>query len=267
MTDYYQRIDYLNATTAKRLLVSPAQAFHELHNPKPPSPAMVLGTRVHLRVLEPARYAAELAVWDGPPRNTKEGKDAWAKWQEAHPGCAALSVEDHDRIEGMAASLRKELAYRLAVADCEWEHYWQRGGAKLKAKLDWLGSQAGDVKTFGGEWSESGIQRAAYDGGWFVSGSHYMDAAKDAGRPVREFLFAVVQSSAPFECAILPADDDFLAYGRERMDQAIEIWKACQASGVWPTAQAAGAIGNKLRLPRWAGRDVVAPDALAAWGI
>lgn len=149
--DYYARKDHLNATTAKRLLVSPALARWELDNPKPPTPAMVLGTRVHLRVLEPERYAAEIAVWDGPARNTKEGKEAWARWQAEHPGAEAISIEDHDRIEGMAASLRRLIGHKLAVADKEWEAYWQRDGVNLRAKLDWIHADAGDCKTHGGE--------------------------------------------------------------------------------------------------------------------
>ena len=266
MSDYFQRIG-LSASTAKKLLVSPLQARWALDNPTKPSPAMQKGTRVHLAVLEPDVFASRciagpdlsgVVTKDGKPASnpavTTEGKAILAAFAAANPGADVLTDSERAEVLAMRDSLlASEVGHLFPVGDNEHEVYWSRDGVDHKAKLDCLAPGCVvDVKTYGGEWTGEALTRNAFASGWHVQAAHYLEAARIAAHNgVSDFFFAIVQSVAPYEVAVLRCTPEFLARGVVEMDRARALWRDCVASGVWPRAQAAGSIGMDLGLPGW----------------
>lgn len=283
-TDYRARVA-LSQSTAKLLLQSPAAARFRLDNPTDPTPAMVLGTRVHMAVLEPERFAAtcipgpdlsSVRTKDGAPAKnpaaTTEGKALIAAYLAAHPGCDVLTDDEMRQVCAMRDALLCKVGSMVKSATCEQECFWRRDDADCKGKLDALGDDwCLDLKTYSGEWTADAMQRTALAHGWHMQAAWYTEAAAAAhGIDVQTFMFAVVSSREPYEVALLKCDDDFVAHGVEAMNRALAIWKQCMASGNWPDAQAQGLIGDTLTLPGWVarGRDVSELDAeLARMGM
>ena len=58
----YAAVPALNGSSLLHLRRSPMKYKHELDNPTPPSPAMILGTATHRLILEPDRVG-DFAVW------------------------------------------------------------------------------------------------------------------------------------------------------------------------------------------------------------
>src|SRR5690606_13676340 len=95
----YRVIDAVNWSTLKVMAKSPRHYRHALAHPRPPSPAMLLGTAAHLATLEADRWDDEVRIFDGASRRRK----AWEVFQAANPGRLLLNPAEADKAQAMAA--------------------------------------------------------------------------------------------------------------------------------------------------------------------
>ncbi|MBM4346038.1 MAG: PD-(D/E)XK nuclease-like domain-containing protein [Deltaproteobacteria bacterium] len=280
MGDYFT-IDALSQSGAKTLLRSPAQYRYDRDNPRPPTPAMQLGTLLHALVLEPTKVVAQFSTGpdlssvktkDGKPAAnpaaTAEGKALVAEWTAANPGVTVVSADDWAKAQAMAqalltAPLPGELCPGATLADLmpsarvELEILWGDADCPLKAKLDAAvelpdGHVAVvDVKTTSGDLTTADLSRTVATFGYHRQAAHYLAALASQGVVDADFWFAFVQTSAPHEVAFVRLDGEALSAGAVEMQAAAEIYRTCRAADVWPSAQAAGMLPSTIGLPRW----------------
>jgi hypothetical protein len=109
MADYHAHPNY-SKTDLVRARRSPGYVRVMRDNPPDPSPAMILGTAVHLLVLEPDRAKEELVV---AKAKTRRGK-AWDEEAKEHEGKLILLEKEAEPAYEMEASVRShELAVQL----------------------------------------------------------------------------------------------------------------------------------------------------------
>jgi hypothetical protein len=107
--------------------------------------AMRFGTLVHLRILEPHKYA-ERVVRIPPDVLSKSGSragSAWKEWQSQQQASGNVIVTDaeHDRIQGIAESIERTPIARYVIESIEYAEQplrWtcERTGVQCKGMID-----------------------------------------------------------------------------------------------------------------------------------
>lgn len=248
----------LSSTTARLLTPpsTPALARHALDNPQPKD-AYDLGSVAHALILGKGARIVEVVADD---------------WRSK----AAKDVRDEARAEGKVPLLSKDLARARAMADAVRAHResaailtdgapertlaWvdRDTGQWCRAMLDWWPDPArawrlviGDVKTSTAA-TAAAFSKSVAEYGYHQQAAHYIDgyaAVHDVDPAEVAFVFVVVQKDAPHIVNACQLTDDDLAAGRAKNRAALDVWRQCRESGVWPAHN----DGIQLvSLPRWA---------------
>lgn len=179
--DYYS-LPGLSASGLKDLAISPLRYWHKWVNPQreqqPPTDAMILGTALHCKVLEPAEFGNRFCGAFDPPedclRTIADLRDFLkcagykasasskaelveqvlgidedapvydalkARYDAANEGKTPLSYEYLAAVEGMAESLMEEPEMQRLLSSGEAEKQYQVTGphdVPLKARMDWV---------------------------------------------------------------------------------------------------------------------------------
>jgi hypothetical protein len=255
-----------SASRLRLLKRSPAHMKHQMDNPEPPTPQMIIGSATHSAILEPDLFVKEwgrLPEGDGRSKAVKEAKaELIVQFGVDH----ILKPDVYDNILAMRDNvLGNALALDLLDgADTETSHYWAERyiyGTKpmevdCKARIDALPREGSmwnncvvDIKTTANAHPDE-FRRSCFNFGYHIQAQHYLSAAS-RGR----FIFIVVERDAPHCVAIYELDDDALELGRKERDSLLGQWALCEAG------EAAGGLDawpgfpvevQELSLPGWA---------------
>ncbi|MFZ5426657.1 MAG: PD-(D/E)XK nuclease-like domain-containing protein [Thermodesulfobacteriota bacterium] len=229
---------------------SPAHFQAYLNEDRAETPALRFGRIFHRFILEPD--LCRLAVWDGPARNTKAGKEAWGEFQERNAGAEIVSAEERDALEGMRASVYAHpmaKAYLMAPGRCElskWA-YDQESGELCKVRPDKL-LDAGlsfDLKS-AKDASPRGFAKACAERRYHVQAAFYPDVL---GLDDKRMPFIAVEKEPPYACAVYMLDDDAVSVGRRLYRRDLARLAECKISKSWP-AYSEGI--EQISLPAWA---------------
>lgn len=230
------------------LLDSSARYEHHVVRgvPIPETKALRLGRALHVAVLQPDLAALLLAVAPVLKLRTNAGKDALARWRASLPtGAIELTRDEFTSVERMATALRSDpktapLLERDGATELplEWED--RATGLPCKVMLDkFFETRAGDAVRVldlksSNDPTESGFARSCATFGYHRQDAMYRDAAQRyaGGRPIR-FLFLVVRSEPPFECALYELDDVAVEVGRRQIRRALDRLAKHLESGDW----------------------------------
>lgn len=259
--DYFA-LDALNHSSLRWLIDdTPAHFRYRCDNPQhDPSPDMIFGTAVHSFVLG----GPEVVRIDADSWRTKAAQEE--RDEALKRGHVPLLTKDYDRgIACRDAVLTHPIAGKL-VATMEhaetvvtWDeepgdgykaqaaHY--ATNVTCKAKIDGIsGRFVWDLKTTYNADAES-FGRSAAKYGYASQAAHYIQAAKSIGVDNPEFLFLCVEKEPPHLVSVIKLDEYDVELGARRNARALDVYRQCVKSGVWPgypeTIQVA-------QLPRWA---------------
>ena len=220
-----------------------------------PAPAMMLGTALHARVLEPELFAAEYAQAPAVDRRTKAGKDAWAE-AEAE-GKTLLSAADWAQIDGMAAAIESHRGASKLLGEpgslAEASMFWTDPitGTECKCRPDLLCDSGWvvDLKTTD-DASPASFAKSAWNFRYHVQASWYLDGVREAYRmTAKGFVFIAVEKRPPYAVAIYAADAEMIAAGWREARRCLDLIAECRATGKWPGY---GDTVQMLSLPKWA---------------
>lgn len=234
---------------------SPLHYWNRYLNPnrviEPPTQAMMLGSALHARVLEPHVYDDEYIVApEGIDRRTKEGKLRWADFEAESEGRIALRAEDAAHIEGMAAAVHAHPAASAILrlpGKCEQSYFWTdpETGIECKCRPDWHSDDRrliADVKTTE-DASPSGFARSVIKYRYYVQAAFYQQ-----GITAEQFVFLAVEKKPPYAVGVYVTPLPAIERGfRDAMDDLRRI-ATCRAANEWP---AYGDEIQSLRLPSW----------------
>jgi hypothetical protein len=227
-----------------------------------------LGWLLHLAVLEPKRFEIEVDVAPKVDRRTKRGKELWAQFEAESAGKHITDADSYAKVQSMADSVMEHETAKqffsgpgqneISVVWDDKEH-----GVKCKARVDRISTInewpiVGDLKSARNA-ARREFERSIFNYGYEVQAVHYLNGLEalypvPEGNPFRRFVFIVVESEAPYLCAVYELDDAALSEGAIKRDRYIKTWKECVETGSWP-GYAPGI--DYVSLPPWAFKNFV----------
>jgi len=200
--------------------------------PREEKPCWQVGTIVHLRTLEPERYA--LTTRSQGPINAKTGKpygrdsNAFADWQAANPAiimvepfidamCARMPAHVRDVLSSGVAEATVRVAYddRLTV-QCRPD--WMRGGD------DWDLKTIDDVDAW-----ERQVRSFDY---WFSAGWYKM-VKRLAGLPDGQWRWIFAEKKPPYRWRVVRMSAAYLLRAEEEAERIVALISGAMKSGDW----------------------------------
>ena len=74
---------------------------------------------------------------------------------------------------------------------------------------------------------------------------------RGCGQEVADFLFIVVEKTAPYDCAVFGLTDYDRERARDEVDLDIAVYAACLQNGKWPARFAGQSLPLRRSLPGW----------------
>lgn len=234
--DHYHAGPGLSSTGVKKLLVSPAHFMTQTV----PTDAMRFGTALHMAVLEPERFAQLYACAPNVDRRTKEGKAEYQEFLDNIPEEACiLTAPEWKDLAGMVRAMGGSAVVRglLQGSVREVAAYKQcrETGVLKKAMADILADGViADVKTCLDATPEE-FTKTIFNYGYHISAAWYLEVFSEAlGVQLDTFMWIAIEKKPPYGLRVYVADKRMLDLGRKECLNAVEIYRECQKSGVWP---------------------------------
>jgi hypothetical protein len=268
----YHRLPGLSSTGAKKILKSPAHFKHYVSQPQEPKAEFDLGSAVHAKVLGVGAYMSiypdgtgdETFEFDGEELGNVLASNGAASTK------AAKAFETDARERGLIPVKRSttrtvELMVESVLANDTIRALMDSGhpevsmfaedpdtNVALRGRLDWLGSRIVDLKTTAGDASEEDFAKHAFRLGYDVQFAHYEHLYHLITGENLPYLFAVVETNAPYLTGVHMLGNDEVLMARRRAKEARERYARCRDSGVWGGYQtrSGGPIGI-LQAPVW----------------
>ena len=235
----------LGSSRARQLLGScPAKVKHSMQFPTPSTPALLNGSMVHTATLEPALIDIEFGCKpleiDGNSSRTKAYKESFELMEEAEPNKRWLPPADYNRCMEVAASARQhpllmEMLYHPA-SKVEHTGFFEVNGTPCKVRPDLYNSETGmvlDLKTTL-DASEKGFAKSVRQFSYTFQAAFYMTALRAMGERPKQFVFLVVEKTAPFATACYALDNNDIEKEIPRVLESIKLYGECLATDVWP---------------------------------
>lgn len=250
----YHRDPAVSKSHLDEVARSPRHYWHRFLNPDrqapEPTPAMVLGSAVHTRVLEPHRFAIEYAVAPALDRRTKAGKEAWEQFQADSQDRTVLTAEQDALSKAMADAVHLHPAADLLLGkpgQAEASYFWtdESTGERCKIRPDWHSDCRRlivDLKTTD-DASPQGFQRSIQKWRYHVQSAWYL-----RGLGAEQFVFIAVEKTPPHLVGVYVATPEMVAAGGRVADRDLARLAECRAADEWP------GYSDKITpidLPRW----------------
>lgn len=240
----------LSASTACTLISkTPAHAYTE--HPRlnsayvalEPKKAWDIGTVVHSLLLEGTDNVHVVEGYDD-----WRGKDARTEAEAARvAGQVPMLRKEWDQASAIVDACRDELACwddlePLLLADGLPERTltWtdERFGVACRCRPDWLRNDytvIEDVKTTA-RGADPGFfaRKTVPDYGYDLRAAMYLRGVKTAFGVDARWRWIVVETSPPYVVSVVTPSETMLAVGNAKLDRALELWRDCLDTGLWP---------------------------------
>ena len=242
----------LSQSQAKTLLDCPARFRWELSHPREDKPHFDIGHAVHAKVLG---VGAPIVVVDADSWRTKAAKET-ADAARAE-GRVPLLRADAQTVDAMAEAVMAHPGARAifeADGTSEVTLRWDDDDVPCRGRIDRLAetvdgmptvidlktSASADPRDFG-----RSIAKFGYDlqDDWYSTGVEFLTGQRPA------FVFVVIEKAAPHFASLGICDDEAKRIGREKRLRALDLYRECSTSDLWP------AFGDDIHIyptPRWA---------------
>lgn len=234
----------LSSTVARKLLPPscPALARHAADHPEHKD-CYDLGSVVHKLILGSGCPIVEVPAdtW-----TTKAAKEARAAAREQ--GAVALLSKDLARAQAMRDAVHADpLAHALLTMPGKAEQtlIWQEGDGDDavwgRAMLDrWPDPTnvpepiCADLKTTEKGLDDASIEKTVWEYGYHAQADWYSRGYHAVHGVWPDFMFIFVSAKAPHLVRVIRLDDAFRVDAHARNGEALQTWRHCTASGVWP---------------------------------
>ncbi len=270
-TEYHAALDWWGSTMLKTYRQSPAMAYRRFIakdlERKKPTDAMILGSLVHVLILEPETYDDEVLVVPVKRKNAVKYKDAVID----NPLALVVTDPEDEAAKRIAESISKpqtegaRLAKALldpAKGVAEYSYRWKDElGVPCKVRFDWLteistGPCMVNLKTSMDAGTEA-FSKHAHNLGYPAQQAFYERGFQRMTGQLPASLLIVVHNAEPFEVSIKQPSDTFMELGRQRVRKDLQSLSEVLKSpkrGCWSAPWEVGI--ETLELPPWARREL-----------
>ena len=248
--EYHADRESLSVSGAKLILQSPAKYRHRLDNPEHRD-VFDFGTAAHRLVLG---VGSELSVVDADDwrgKGAREARDA-ARLN----GHTPLLAKDYARVQAMADKLSEHttatalLSHGRPEVSAYADH--DRTGVRMRGRFDWLNEDMlVDYKT-AATCEPRRFGQAAASFGYDMQAAWYLDLARANGLDPRGFVFIVQEKEPPYEVACIQLDPYAVEAARNLNEHALERFRDCTESGIWPGHTPDQVVSADVPSWRWA---------------
>lgn len=232
-TDYFAD-PALSSTEARWLLDSPALYRYRKDHREPSNPAFDFGSAVHSKVLGVGWGVVVLEFDSFRSKDAQTTRDeAYAAGKVPILRAQAFEVE-HLAESVLAHPTARALFEQDGVAEASVFATDPTTGVHMKARFDFLGATAVDLKTTAGKASVEGFAKTAASFRYDVQQAHYLDTLSNIRDGDTEMCFVVVEKSAPYLVGVHQLSDDFAEMGFEAAYRSRELYAECSKNGEWP---------------------------------
>lgn len=248
----YAKWDAINFSRLKPIRDTASKCRYEIDHPKEPTPSMVLGSALHVAILEPARFEALFHICPPCDRRTIEGKEIFAKAEREAAGKLLIRQGDEamgqvETVRGMAQSVLGLKAARPFISGAgqnEVAALWrdEETGLLCKGKMDrFLPEFSGldgfpviiEVKSTK-DASLWGFSREVDNLGYAAQAACYCAAVKTIMGKMPVHIFIAVENFPPFDCAFHMTDDAAIQTGQRQYRQMLKRYAECVKKNEWP---------------------------------
>lgn len=228
------------------------QYLNSNYKPDPPTPSQILGSALHTLILEPNEFEKRYFVVPEFSKITKEGKARWETIKTEIGHKETLSSSQYQILQAMVESFQKyELTNQLLeTAAIEQSLYWNDSGTNIlcKCRPDILRSNMiCDLKT-AKDGSPRSFQYAAFNYGYHIQAAMIQEALMEIKKvQIKDFLFLVIEKSAPYVISIYQLDQASIEQGRYEFKQLLMRYKHCLEMNDWPAYEI-----QEISLPHYA---------------
>jgi hypothetical protein len=212
-----------------------------------------IGNVVHALILEGNDI---VQVCDFPDWRTNAAKDARAEARAA--GRIPLLTHELANVFEMVSAATEQLTSLdlsprpFTNGDPEVCLIWEEGGVQCRALVDWLsadGTLIDDFKSTGrsanpASWTRSTLYTIGAD----IQTAFYLRGLRALGAAAPLMRYVVQETYAPYALSVIDLGPDVLAVADQKVDEAIELWRACLAADRWPSYATQVATA---KLPPW----------------
>lgn len=254
----YESIEAVNQSVLKMFAKTPAHARESMLHPKEPTDAMNFGAALHAALLEPKRFESDYVIAPKFDRRTKEGKEAWAAWEDSNRDKEIIASDDMGAIQSMQQSCFADPVFKSLLTGQgtnEIAVVWtdEKTGLRCKALLDRVTKYAGytvvlDIKS-ARDASELEFGRSVFRLGYHVQAAFYLEGLRVLAPIDRRFFFGAVEKQSPYCVALYELDDEAIAQGRVTFRRYLDSYAQCMNTNVWPGYRSGI---TPLALPSWA---------------
>lgn len=238
----------LSASIAVELVTkSPAhaKAAHPRLNPylvREDKAAYDLGTAVHALLLEQRAPLDVIKIiegydtWKSP--KAREERDYWRD-----QGFVPLLSKLFDDVVAMVAAAERQIGEHAAspalLSDGKPEQtlVFELDGVACRSRVDWLRNDntvIEDLKTSSRSADPHQFSRNLYQHGYDVRASFYRRAVRALSGVDATFRWIVIETAAPYALSVVTPGPDVLALGDDKVDKALNLWRECLATDMWP---------------------------------
>lgn len=248
---YLSDPDSISASGAKQLLKSPAH----FRLPQWFSDAADLGSAFHTETLG---VGQEVVVIDAASWRGKEAQEAQAKARAE--GKAPILAKDVATVKAMADAVRKHpTAARLLdqPGKPEVSGFWrdEAWGVTRRCRVDYL-TDSGinvDLKSTVSV-TRNDIARTTVNYGYDLSAAWYEKTLLGCDVDITATAFIFVEKTPPFRVRVVELSPDFMDRGRALCRKALEIYRDCRDSDLWPNYD--DPDFTTIHPPAWAREDI-----------
>lgn len=242
----------LSQSGAKTLLKSPAQYQWERQHPVYKD-VFDEGSAAHRMVLDAGPVLAVCPADSWRTKDAQEFRDTARK-----AGMVPVLPDTFERVMAMADRLSSHpLASQLLTGGCAEVSAFATDpatGVPIRGRVDYLTTDlAVDYKT-SATCDPKGFGRTCFNFGYHMQAAWYNDLLDLAGSPIGAFAFIVQSKEPPYDVFVAELTDRAVDLGRARNREALERFRDCTASGIWPGPVRDDAFVT-TDLPAWAYRN------------
>lgn len=254
---YHSNPARLSPNGARKLVQpgGPAKFDYQRTHPEEPKSHFDFGHVIHRLVLGEGEDIAPVYADNWTTKAAKEQRD-----KARAEGLVPILAKDFDRAREMAAAVHQhpEAARLLADGDAEqWLYATDpETGQGLRQRLDWMTQLDGRLHIV--EYKSAAdadpkvFARKAYDYGYHIAFAFAVlcaHALELDDSPA--YLIIAQEKDAPYLPSVCEFDLDAYQCGKEQVRKAIQIFRQCNETGMWPGY---GDGIHSISLPPWAFR-------------
>jgi exodeoxyribonuclease VIII len=235
---------------------SPYHYWYKYLNPdyitEPSTSAQILGSALHSYVLEPEFFSERYFVLPKFNKRTKSGIERWELMKHEIGSRDILSEDQWQILQTMAARIKVHplVSQLIEKAEIEQSLYWTDPdtGILCKCRPDILRCNlVCDLKT-AQDGSLRAFSRTIYDYGYHIQAAMIQEALMQLRQIlIKDFLFLVIEKSAPYVISIYQLDQASLEQGRYEFKSLLTRYQQCLEANEWPPYEI-----QEISLPRYA---------------